>query len=163
MDFDSTFTGLYGLLHKHLTMILNLTIALVLGLFPNTNPLEKYMWNNRILLFYGDDYIADEYHNFTTFKDALDERDLLLIWTDGKNIETMPEDALCSEEIPQLIQNFKLDKYKNIILLIGKDGELKKKYNHAIPQYVFELIDAMPMRQNEINRKKDIILNQMER
>ena len=58
---------------------------------------------------------------------AAEERDLLLLWT------------------PPLYER------QFHVLLLGKDGHLKNRWNAPVaPEEVFSLIDAMPMRQSEM-------------
>lgn len=58
---------------------------------------------------------------------AAEERDLLLLWTPA------------------------LHEGQFHVSLIGKDGHLKNRWNAPVaPEEVFSLIDAMPMRQNEM-------------
>ena len=38
------------------------------------------------------------------------------------------------------------------VVLVGKDGTVKKVWRHPVdPKQIFTIIDAMPMRQNEMN------------
>jgi len=73
-----------------------------------------------------------------------------------------PEAVACKDRDLVLVQitndadrkAYKIPKDATAILLIGKDGGVKARWSEqVIPKKVYDLIDAMPMRQQEIQRK----------
>ena len=106
--------------------------------------LNQYLWKNRIILTFAD----DEYHpDLIKLKVEMKEnsceilnRDLMHFHfsNDGKigNITTTND------------QSFR-------ILLIGKDGGIKYESNRSISLiHLFELIDSMPLRQDEMQHDR---------
>lgn len=73
-----------------------------------------------------------------------------------------PEAVACKDRDLVLVQitndadrkAYKIPKDATAILLIGKDGGVKARWSEqVIPKKVYDLIDAMPMRQQEIQQK----------
>ena len=106
--------------------------------------LSRYIWKNRIILTFADD---QDHPDLIRLKAEMKEneceilnRDLLHFHfsNDGKigNITTTND------------QSFR-------ILLIGKDGGIKYESNRSVSlMQLFELIDSMPMRQDEMQHER---------
>ena len=106
--------------------------------------LNQYLWKNRIILTFADD---EDHPGLIKLKAEMKEneceilnRDLLHfhLSNDGKtgNLSTTND------------QSFR-------ILLIGKDGDIKYESKRSISLIqLFELIDSMPMRQDEMQRDR---------
>ncbi|MDQ3290511.1 MAG: DUF4174 domain-containing protein [Bacteroidota bacterium] len=86
---------------------------------------------------------------------GLSERDLLVVQVVDNNVEVNPH---VKEEFPSaasLRQTYKVSPNNFAVVLIGKDGTEKYRAAHAqAPAVLFEIIDAMPMRQNEMQQKR---------
>jgi hypothetical protein len=94
--------------------------------------LDSYRWKNRVLLQIGGGLPPAE------MPAGFAERDLLWLWTEKEEVR----------------KRFRAGA-KAVWILIGKDGGEKSRWTKAPkPEELFRLIDAMPMRQAEINRKK---------
>jgi hypothetical protein len=93
--------------------------------------LESYRWRKRILLQFGGSEPQ------SALPPGYTERDLIRLY---------------SEE-PALARRLGINA-KPIWLLIGKDGGVKAKWTHPPAETeLYRLIDAMPMRQAEKNRR----------
>ena len=119
--------------------------------------LNNYLWKNRIVIVFVNSANNPDYLTFKddwdSHNDEVHDRDLILIeifntkkgFVNGK---IMGEDALrtiTSKMNPQ-------ESFFEVIL-IGKDGTTKLRSSNSSPSKVFDLIDTMPMRQNEIMKK----------
>jgi hypothetical protein len=119
--------------------------------FLNNTP-EDYMWKNRIFILSDSQSISETLSPELIAK--VNERKLLiyqfdegdLIWTnDSSKIDTNS----FLEKLPQPKSN------QNQWVLIGLDGGIKASGNQVpLLSKILEIIDAMPMRQSEIGRKK---------
>ena len=120
-------------------------------------PLTNLKWGKRVVLV----FMPEENHplgarQIQLFKQEpkeLKERDLLLIPVSGARVEyqaTKPGDG------ERLRKNFKVPENDFTLILIGKDGGEKYRTSKVVePAEIFRIIDAMPMRQSEINRQKN--------
>lgn len=119
--------------------------------------LQSYQWQNRLLLVSAPSENTPEYQQqMQLFSDQAAEfadRDLLLIELftngtsriNGKNID--------SEDVYQIKQQFNIGN-KFSVILVGKDGTAKRRETTPItPGAIFQQIDAMPMRQQEMRSK----------
>ena len=118
-----------------------------------SDPLEKYLWKNRVLISISPNkeykqrkiFVQEILNNLCEFND----RDLI-------HIDLINNYANISggEKI------FKYLKLNNInskvfhLILIGKDGKIKEVSQNANLFKFFELIDNMPMRRNEMINNK---------
>jgi hypothetical protein len=118
----------------------------------NNTP-EDYMWKNRILILSESQSISATLSHELTVK--INERKLFiyqfdkgdLIWT---NDSSKINKNSFLEKLPQPKSN------QNQWVLIGLDGGVKSSGNQfPTISKILETIDAMPMRQSEIRRKKD--------
>ena len=129
-----------------------------------TNPLSAYRWEHRLLVVYAPDTEAGR-AALRTFRASLDDRmqdvldrDLLIVPVGDL---PRPGDALRpAVEVgapgrSQVRRRFGLEGREVQLLLIGKDGEMKARQSGATIDLdrVFELIDSMPMRRAETQRR----------
>lgn len=62
---------------------------------------------------------------------------------------------LTATENNRFFKKYKIDPNKFTFLLIGKDGKEKFRATQVVtPQLLFTVIDAMPMRQEELRRRR---------
>lgn len=107
--------------------------------------LDAYRWKNRLLVVFApnsDDLrLARQDALLRREGPAMRERDLL-------KIVVLTDDAL-------LRRRYRVAPRAFTALLIGKDGTLKERWNAPVtPRQVYALIDAMPMRRDEMRRGK---------
>ena len=114
--------------------------------------LGDYRWQYRILLLmdpYGSPKCTQQLRNMQQHTAAMQKRDVLLFIYNGKMLmdEHMNRTPLNVKSVPN-------PTYEGVIL-IGKDGGVKIRKPFPVPpEYIFDRIDAMPMRQSEIRDKK---------
>jgi Domain of unknown function (DUF4174) len=128
------------------------------------DPLSVYRWKHRLLVVYVPDTEAGR-ATLRTFRASLDDRmedvldrDLLIVPVGDL---PRPGDALRpAVEVgapgrSQVRRRFGLEGREVQLLLIGKDGEMKARQSGATIDLdrVFELIDSMPMRRAETQRR----------
>ena len=119
---------------------------------------EDYRWKNRIILLFapGDDNSLLQQQRAELFKDAtgITARDLIIF-------QILPDQLIGQENLQNatLAQSLR-DKYhvkegKFCAILIGKDGSEKLRKDTAVSrEELYNVIDAMPMRQREMREDK---------
>ena len=106
-----------------------------------TEALEPYRWNNRLLLVFApspnDALILEQLAELEAARSGLIERDLLVL------TDTDPERG------SDLRYELEIKGFQ--VLLVGKDGGVKIRSRTPVrTEALFATIDAMPMRQQEI-------------
>ncbi|EFL89658.1 DUF4174 domain-containing protein [Ahrensia sp. R2A130] len=120
------------------------------------DPLADLQWKNRILLMFAksrsDASLDKQVDVLREVRPELRERDLIVLRTAG-NEETRAAigyTSLNNGAARQLRQRFKPESSRLTIILVGKDGQEKQRWNRVVePEEIFKIIDAMPMRQQE--------------
>ena len=107
-------------------------------------------WKNRIIL-------VNNLHNqdallalFDNNKSEINERDIIWFVLEGDVAHTNYQGALSDAFIVNTRELYQLKPGK--IMLIGKDGGVKFLLDRMDLQAIFTQIDAMPMRQNEMEQ-----------
>jgi hypothetical protein len=128
------------------------------------DPLAAYRWTHRLLLVYVPDTESGR-ATLRTFRASLDDRmedvldrDLLIVPVGDL---PRPGDALRpAVEVgapgrSQVRRRFGLEGREVQLLLIGKDGGMKARQSGGMLDLdrVFELVDSMPMRRAEMQRR----------
>jgi hypothetical protein len=128
------------------------------------DPLSAYRWKHRLLVLYVPDTESGR-ATLRTFRASLDdrmedvlERDLLVVPVGDL---PRPDDVLRpavdvgAPGRSHVRRRFDLQGREAQLLLIGKDGEMKARQSGAMLdlERVFELVDSMPMRQAEMQRR----------
>lgn len=110
---------------------------------------DPYKWENRVIIvkFSPSDsskYITQE-RIFGSDPDGFKERDLVMIpYKKALELQLLPASVL---NAPLTESNFR-------IFLRGKDGGLKFKQDEPVSkEKLYAIIDAMPMRRNEMKKK----------
>lgn len=144
----------------HMTTTLFLHISLVmLGLsLQQSNPLNEYQWQNRLILVFNDldsEVQAQmQLDKFTGQTPELQDRDLLIFRIDDSQVSDGLDSKVTDIEAASLRKSFNIDIEEFVVLLIGKDGGVKLRSEEVVSsQELFALIDGMPMRRSEIRRK----------
>lgn len=87
---------------------------------------------------------------------GLTERDMLVVQVIKNNVEVNPR---INKELPaaaSLRETYKVNPEQFTVILVGKDGSEKYRAAHAqAPAVLFEMVDAMPMRQHELHEKRN--------
>jgi hypothetical protein len=122
--------------------------------------LNAYQWKNRIILIFAPSSDSDGYkrqmREFGGQEDGILDRDLIILEL-FENGESRLGDTSLSERVePQMKRQFNVGEGEFSIFLIGKDGTVKLRSNDPVAtSEIFSLIDAMPMRQEEMHRKQN--------
>ncbi|AEE53012.1 DUF4174 domain-containing protein [Haliscomenobacter hydrossis] len=141
---------------KILTPLMIGTLVFLLGLPADVllgQVLAKYQWKNRLLLLFapnsGDTALNRQLTLMQEYEASLNERDvkILVIFPTGSK-------DCAAEDCQGLYNDYQIDPHTFSALLIGKDGTEKLRSKTAIsPTALFSVIDAMPMRREELTRK----------
>lgn len=126
--------------------VMNLSIAFLLGLsnLSHGQDLSVHLWEKRPVLVFADDENDEDYFKqmkiLNTYFSDLQERDIVIY---GDNI---------ASQNASLRRKYKPSGFT--VFLIGKDGGVKLRRDKLVSaRELFSLIDAMPMRQREIQQQ----------
>ena len=121
--------------------------------------LDAYQWKNRIILVFAPSSDSDAYkrqmQEFEGQEDGILDRDLIILELFDNGESRWGDTSLSERVASRMRRQFDVRAGQFVLILIGKDGTVKLR--SAVPVSVHEifiLIDAMPMRQQEILRKK---------
>ena len=111
---------------------------------PQGIELNQYLWKNRIILTFADD---QDHPDLIRLKAEMKENECEILNRDLLYFH-FSNDGKTGNHITTNDQSFR-------ILLIGKDGGIKYESNQYVPLIqLFELIDLMPMRQDEMQHDR---------
>lgn len=138
------------------------------------NTFSSFLWKSRVLVLTGEksnEYFKDQLDALQKNTKGLNEREMVTISVNENEVKFLEELSLFPPDAPNYdsfmptekdIQYFEKYFDQSIsefsVLLIGKDGGVKKVWNEVekLPvkvQEIFEIIDSMPMRQQEMRDK----------
>ena len=135
-----------------------LVIALSLATSPilAASDLSSVQWKNRVLVLFADrdaSQYLEQQRLLEASRAGLSERDMLVLGVTGESVRTLFGNT--SGFDVETLRNTIGDKSSIIFeaVLIGKDGGVKQRWTTPVsPESVFEIIDAMPMRADEMRR-----------
>ncbi|WP_413701934.1 DUF4174 domain-containing protein [Psychromonas sp. KJ10-10] len=113
--------------------------------------LSSLKWENRIILVKVETNKDNILNLFEENKGAINERDIVWFIMQGDTIDTNYK-AILDEKLVSNISHQYTNQPGNV-LLIGKDGRIKSSRESVDLESVFLEIDAMPMRQSEMNNQ----------
>ena len=119
--------------------------------------LDKYRWKNRLVLIFarsseGSSYLKQK-SEFQGKADELEDRNIIVIELFEAGGSKMAEVSLPDEQQSLLRKRFEAVE-DFVFILIGKDGTVKLRARQPVlSDDLFELIDSMPMRKEEMKRK----------
>lgn len=132
-------------------LILSILIALPLPAFPDSLPdiesIEQLLWENRIILIWSDEPM-DVRHTLKESTVDIDDRNIVWFVIDGQEVVSNYRGITASNFVAN-VNNQYLELNKEVIL-IGKDGGVKSVDVELKLDMLFEEIDSMPMRINEM-------------
>lgn len=126
------------------------------------NDLTEYRWKNRLVLLFSsqeDDSLVQRQRNLLgADQSGLEERDLLIfrvlpnqVLKEGDSVKT---DSAGKDLAKRLRKRYQVNREEFIMILIGKDGSEKLRSDTLVPlEELYALIDAMPMRREEMRKK----------
>ena len=120
--------------------------------------LNPYKWKNRLLLIFAPDDDHSLLRNFESDIAAqpgeVSERDLIVFKIIENGPSFMAATPLSPQTAADLRNKFVAHLEQFTCILVGKDGGVKLRRNDQIRlQDIFERIDAMPMRQEEMRQQ----------
>ncbi len=119
--------------------------------------LEDYKWENRVVILYAESKENEDYMAFKVKWDAnkadVNERELILVEVFGNREGFICSNELSYNSVESLTRRFNFGIKPFEVVLIGKDGTVKLKEGKSDPREIFDLIDTMPMRQDEMEAK----------
>jgi len=128
----------------------------------NAQNLEKHTWKNRILVVKTSDSASELYQEqikeFRNATDELKERKFVLYKITGDHFESIDfvnNELIDSGKIPGKPIGMTLNDKDNFeVILIGLDGGIKLEQTEVLKkEALFNIVDAMPMRRNELSKK----------
>lgn len=123
-----------------------LAAFLFLTLHLPAQDLDTYRWKNRLVLVFAPDALhpdrVSQHDLFQNHTAGLADRDVKVLWLSPKTNAA-------------LYTRYGIGQEEFAVILIGKDGGEKHRWGRPVSaEIVYGLIDAMPMRQAEVNRQK---------
>jgi hypothetical protein len=120
--------------------------------------LEQYQWKNRIILVFAQSISDSLYQTckeqIKDLEDEIIDRDLVIIHLLAKDDSTADDSLLSNQQSSQLRESYRIKADKFTVVLIGKDGGEKLRQVGRIDfKEIFGRIDAMPMRQSEMQER----------
>ena len=120
--------------------------------------LNNYKWKNRLLLVFAPSEQNSAYQKqkqlFKGHQSQLDERDLRVVEVLANGKSHVDNQAINTAEVSQLRHRFNIGKDEFCIILVGKDGYEKRRVYAPIElTRIFNQVDQMPMRQQEMRQK----------
>ena len=117
--------------------------------------MKRYQWNNRPILIFAPSRDDRSYCETMIIWNRnipeLDARDIVLIQVFEEGISRAEGREIPQDSANHLRERFQVDDGDMTIVLVGKDGTEKARWDRLPPlQRIYDLIDAMPMRQREI-------------
>ena len=113
------------------------------------SPLKKHQWKNRIVIINEDEA---SFKAFQENKFGISDRQLILISIQNETLKSFPSTPGLN---PQSIMTYyQLIPGQPEVILIGKDGGIKRRSQELKVEEIFTLIDGMPMRKYEMGRKR---------
>jgi hypothetical protein len=119
--------------------------------------LDRYRWQNRILLVFAPDADSALYRRqqemLLVAERGLNERDMVIIFVIRDTVSTKGRPAAAVAAV-DLRDAYGVLPHEFRVVLIGKDGDVKLRQEEPISMAdLFALIDSMPMRKQEIGQR----------
>lgn len=123
-----------------------------------TFDLNVYQWHNRILLVFASSENHPAYQRqmqlFAEQQVGFQERDLLLVEVLSEGTSQVNGQRLTEAEVAEAQSRFGVARQEFRVILVGKDGTAKRQDKAPVrPEVIFNQIDAMPMRQQEMQQR----------
>ena len=125
---------------------------------PMMQALQPFKWQKRVVLVFAgtaaDARWQKQQELLMQAGQELTARDLVVLGVVGNQVNAM---AAKTDKLPkpeQLREQYKIKPDDFAVILIGKDGGEKYRTQEVVkPGAIFHIIDAMPMRQQEMRRE----------
>ncbi|MBB5210268.1 DUF4174 domain-containing protein [Microbulbifer hydrolyticus] len=119
---------------------------------PEIEGIEDLQWKNRVILIRSadEDVLAQSLNDSVS---AIDDRDIVWFILNGAEVTSNYPGKISAKFAANTTGKYSSAGAK--VILIGKDGEVKRAADTLALDVLFATIDAMPMRINEIQEKKN--------
>ena len=122
-----------------------------------SNMLEEYRWDNRLILLFGqasDTIVEKQITELKKDSAGITERDLLIFHIDRNDVQFLRKPSNPDLSAKQLRSRYDVKRDEFRYILIGKDGGVKyNKKDFVANEALFSIIDAMPMRKREMRKQ----------
>lgn len=120
--------------------------------------LDKFQWKNRLLFLFATDGNNPLFKNLhgeiIAQKAEVKDRDLVVFEVLEQGPSRMNAALIDQQMADSIRDHFSIPQNTFALILVGKDGGIKlERHDQASLEEVFDLIDSMPMRKNEIRQK----------
>lgn len=117
--------------------------------------LSSQKWQNRVLLIFAPSVDNRDYQQqmqlFDQHQNGFTDRDLVLVQVLATDKSYANKQLIDESSVANLRSRFGVDKDNFRVILVGKDGGVKRQDATPVPATaIFEQIDAMLMRQQEM-------------
>ena len=126
-------------------LVLIICIMILTQIMALSDPLEKYLWKNRILLTFAPN---DRNVDRIDFLDSINKNLCGVSARDIIHIDFIFKKK--DKKFVSYVERFSISQKEFRIVLIGKDGGVKLNSSYETLEEIFSLIDNMPMRQKEM-------------
>ena len=128
------------------------------GATPDSVELNVYQWKNRLLFLFApsedDPYYLSLKREIEHHAMGVLDRDLLIAHVLEKGEGRLGKVPLNSGQALSLRKQLSVPPGQFMVILIGKDGGEKFRQDGTVElKEIFQIIDAMPMRQQEMKKK----------
>jgi hypothetical protein len=123
--------------------------------------LNVYRWKNRLLMVFTSSQDDPNYQSLIKEmqgqRNGLQDRDILVFEIIEKGPSRLGGSPLKKDSADLLRKQFGIPPGQFCIVLIGKDGEEKRRWQSMVGfDVIFSVVDAMPMRQREMSERDKI-------
>ena len=119
--------------------------------------LNVYRWKNRLLMVFSPSQTGSDYQDFMrevqSERNGLRNRDIFLFEIFEKGESRLGDSPLNKDSADYLRERFSVKQGSFLVILIGKDGEEKMRWQKVNLTGIFAVIDTMPMRQREMRER----------
>ena len=147
-------------MHQRLNIFIGIVVAAMAAIPPasGSDP-ASYRWKNRLLLVFSPSESEPDYAAFdrslTRERPEVVDRDLVVFRIFEKGTSRVEQKPLPPEDAERLRRRFGIRSGRLTVILIGKDGGIKMvREDRAALGEIFERIDSMPMRRQEMREKR---------
>ena len=115
--------------------------------------LSAFQWLNRIVVVNRIEQTPPVRSIFEQYRHELSERDVIWFIIQGDQVVSNDTGELSHDSLRNALQQYAVKPGE--VILIGKDGGLKLRLDNLDIPILFSVIDAMLMRQNEMQRQRN--------
>jgi hypothetical protein len=121
--------------------------------------LNQYKWKNRLLFVFAPHnshaVLIDLKNDLLARKDEILDRDLIIFEIFENGPSYIGKNRIDNHMAEHIRQKFDPGSGQLTVVLVGKDGGVKMRRNGPVQlDEIFSLIDAMPMRREEMRQKR---------